>query len=105
MQFDVYANNGRLAKEIPFVLDIQSDLLSEVLPSTVVGPLYSAKEVIAPVVKLHIPATVRRRRVIEVFNELSSVLQNTFGRKICNLEEPHGDAFRTALDVLFFNYP
>ena len=51
-QFDVFKNTGRGKTEIPYVLDVQSDLVSGALSTRIVVPLYQASIVKKAALKL-----------------------------------------------------
>lgn len=103
-QFDVYRNDGRNRSSIPFVLDIQSDLLSSALSTRIMVPLYKSSFIRKAALRLHVPLQVNDQKVIAVFDELSSVMLENTKKPIMNLGE-HRNLFSSALDILFFNYP
>lgn len=104
-QFDAYKNSGRNRKAIPYVLDIQSELLSSNLSTRVVIPLYRANLIKYPVYKLHVPINFMGKKLLALFDEISSVENEVLGHAEGNLTNQYAESFKTALDVLFYNYP
>ncbi len=104
-QFDVFANQGRNTKEIPFLLDCQSDLLSERLSTRVLVPLYNSREIMHPVIKLHVPLVIQRKRCLAIFDQIASYPAEKLGKRVTNVAGSHADQLKQALDVLLFNFP
>ena len=82
-QFDVYENiNENTNKQIPFLLDIQNDILKN-LSSRVVIPLVISKEVIN---FLNPKFIINEIDVILSTPELASISTENFGNKVCSLK-------------------
>ncbi|MBP6714664.1 MAG: CcdB family protein [Aliarcobacter sp.] len=82
-QFDVYENiNEKTNKQIPFLLDIQNDILKN-LSSRVVIPLVISKEVIN---FLNPKFIINEIDVILSTPELASISTENFGNKVCSLK-------------------
>ena len=82
-QFDVYENiNEKTNKQIPFLLDIQNDILKN-LSSRVVIPLVISKEAIN---FLNPQFIINEIDVILSTAELASISTENFGNKVCSLK-------------------
>jgi toxin CcdB len=82
-QFDVYENiNEKTNKQIPFLLDIQNDILKN-LSSRVVIPLIISKEAIN---FLNPQFIINEIDVILSTAELASISTENFGNKVCSLK-------------------
>jgi toxin CcdB len=104
-QFDIFENTGRSKSNIPFVLDVQSGLVSGALSTRIVVPLYKSSLIKRAALKIHVPVTVAGRKCIALFDELASVPASVLGRCVANVDASLGRDCRVALDVLFFNQP
>ncbi len=104
-QFDVLENIGRAKNEIPYLLNVQSDLLSEVINTVVVVPLYLKKYVPQPVLKLNVPVQIKGKNLIAAFDQIASFHKNNCGLKVDNIAEQKSYEFKNALDILLFNQP
>ena len=83
-QFDVYENiNEKTNKQIPFLLDIQNDILKN-LSSRVVIPLVISKEAIN---FLNPHFIINEIDVILSTAELASIPMEILGGKICSLKD------------------
>ncbi len=98
-QFDVYPNPGRNREQIPFVLDIQSDLLRD-LATRVVVPLGVPESVerrylttLNPVFK------VARRQVVMLSTEIAHMPARLLIRPVANLEAQRFEVLR-AIDAV-----
>lgn len=100
-QFDVYPNpDSGQNRKIPFLLDLQSDLLSG-LSSTVVAPLYDPDFADRPPVRELTPVfEVEGRQVVMMTPELAGVPVKRLPRKIGNLSMER-NAIIAALDFVF----
>ena len=86
-QFDVYANQNPATKRaIPYLLDIQTDLLNS-LTTRVVIPLYTVSAMGKTAKHLNIQFSVKRTTVIMSTAELAGVALNSLGDKVCSLKE------------------
>jgi len=83
-QFDVYENiNERTREKIPFLLDIQNDILKD-LSTRVVIPMI--KDI--PSARILNPRfTINDIEVILSTSELASIPLNNIGEKVCSLEK------------------
>ena len=98
-QFDVYANpNPATKRTIPFLLDIQTDLLNN-LATRVVIPLYKVSAMAKAAKHLNIQFSVQRVTVIMSTAELAGVEVNRLGNKVCSLKE-HRNEIIAAIDFL-----
>ena len=83
-QFDVYENiNEKTNKQIPFLLDIQNDILKN-LSSRVVIPLVISKEAIN---FLNPQFIINEIDVILSTAELASISMEILGNKVCSLKD------------------
>jgi toxin CcdB len=100
-QFDVYRNaNGAQAKRIPFVIDVQSDLL-EHLATRVVVPLADPKLLEGKPAKILNPVfVVDGRKVVMLTQELAGVPRKTLGQRLAALAEQRIEII-AALDLTF----
>ncbi len=104
-QFDVYENRGRNREIIPYVLDVQADLISSVLQTRLVVPLYIRKEIPSPAVRIHVPLTVRQKKLLALFDELASVRLAKLGKPVANAAEETAIECKKAIDCIFFGIP
>ena len=83
-QFDVYENiNERTREKIPFLLDIQNDILKD-LSTRVVIPMI--KDI--PLARILNPRfTINDIEVVLSTSELASIPLTNIGEKICSLEK------------------
>ena len=83
-QFDVYENiNEKTKEQIPFLLDIQNDILKNV-SSRVVIPLVISKEAID---FLNPQFIINEIDVILSTAELASIPMEILGNKVCSLKD------------------
>lgn len=102
-QFDVYANpNPETKRAIPYVLDVQADLLNN-LTTRVVIPLYSASAMGKAAKHLNPQFSIKRTTVIMSTAELAGVLVNSLGDKVCSLKEQRNEII-AALDFLITGF-
>ncbi len=99
-QYDVYRNrNPATRAAIPFLLDIQSDLL-DALATRVVVPLAHQPADAAPAIARLMPEfEVEGRRVVLVTPQLAGVSRTVLGARVASLAE-HRHTIVAALDVL-----
>lgn len=101
-QFDVYRNSGKYSKIVPFVVDIQSDILSN-FDTRVVIPLQSAdfirNENMEIVSRLNPIFTVCDSEVILATQQMAAVHIRELGKKVDSLESERLEII-SALDVL-----
>jgi toxin CcdB len=100
-QFDVYRNsNAAQAKRIPFVVDVQSDLLDH-LATRVVVPLADPKVLESKPAKILNPAfVVDGRKVIMLTPELAGIPKKALGQKLAALHDKRAEIV-AALDLTF----
>lgn len=101
-QFDVYRNNGKYSKIVPFVVDVQSDILAN-FDSRVVIPLQSAdfirNENIQIISRLNPIFTVCDSEVILATQQMAAVHIRELGKKVDSLDSKRLEII-SALDVL-----
>jgi len=102
-QFDVYENpNPATKQDVPFLLDVQADLLDE-LATRVVIPLVATSATGKAVRHLNYLFTINRITVILSTAELAGVPVRTLGEKVCSLKDQRNEII-AALDFLFTGY-
>ena len=102
-QFDVYSNpNSETKRAIPYLLDVQADLLNN-LRTRVVIPLYSVSAMGKAAKHLNPRFSIKRTTVIMSTAELAGVTVNTLGDTVCSLKE-HRNEIIAALDFLFTGF-
>ena len=100
--FDVYQNpNQRTQEAIPYLLDLQSDLLDD-LATRVVAPIKTLS-IGKPILHLNPRLEVEGVAVVLSTAELAGVLKDTLGRKIGSLKE-HRAEIIAALDFLITGF-
>jgi toxin CcdB len=103
-QFSVHENsNPRTKGEVPFLLDVQSDVIS-VLATRVVVPLYRKESLhsktmtrLTPVVK------VKNRSLIAMVPELAGIHQRELGAIVGDLSAARNDLLQ-AIDLLLTGF-
>lgn len=100
-QFDVYRNaNAAQARRIPFVVDVQSDLLDH-LATRVVVPLADPQVIESKPAKILNPAfVIDGRRVIMLTPQLAGVPRKALGKKVSALQDKRAEIV-AALDLTF----
>ena len=99
-QFDVYLNpNTATRKAIPFLLDVQADLL-DTLVTRVVVPLILAEEMGLAAKRLNPQFKVKGASVIMSTAEMAGVPNRSLGDKVASLKNKR-DEIIAALDLLF----
>ena len=102
-QFDVYENqNPETKKAIPYLLDLQVDLLDS-LTTRVVVPLINVAAMGKAAKYLNPQFKIKRTTVIMSTAELAGVNQHILGEKVCSLKE-HRAEIIAALDLLFTGF-
>ncbi len=102
-QFDVYTNpNPETKRAVPYLLDVQADLLKN-LRTRVVIPLYSMSAMVKAAKHLNPRFSIKRSTVIMSTAELAGVTVNGLGDKVCSIKE-HRDEIIAALDFLFTGF-
>lgn len=98
-QFDVYLNpNADTRKAIPFLLDVQTDLL-DTLATRVVVPLVLTEEMGLAAKHLNPQFKVKGAAVIMSAAELAGVSHRSLGDKVASLKNKR-DEIIAALDLL-----
>lgn len=101
-QFDVYRNSGKYSRIVPFVVDVQSDILSN-FDTRVVIPLQSAEfirsENIDIISELNPLLTVCDTEVILATQQMAAVHNRELGKKVDSLDANRLEII-SALDVL-----
>lgn len=102
-QFDVYANpNPDTMRAIPYLLDVQADILSN-LATRVVVPLYAVSAMGKAAQHLNPTFSIKRMSVIMSTAELAGVTASLLGTKVCSLKE-HRNEIIAALDFLITGF-
>lgn len=99
-QFDVYKNENPLTnKTVPFLLDIQNDILKS-LKTRVVIPLCVNYKVINGLTK---EFTIENQKVAMITNQMGTVHIDELQNKIDNLHK-HKDDIKNSLDFLVYGF-
>ncbi len=99
-QFDVCRNsNLESSRAIPYLLDVQSDLL-EVLSTRVVVPLVLATEMGKAANTLNPQFEIEGISVVMSTPEIAGVPRRVLGEKVVSLQSQRGEII-AALDLLF----
>ncbi len=102
-QFDLYINpNPGTNQSIPFLLDVQTDFLSN-LATRVVVPLYTATAFGKAATQLNPNFSVQQETVVLSTSELAGVAISSLGDKVGSLKE-HRQEIIAALDFLFTGF-
>ena len=99
-QFDVYLNpNTDTRKSIPYLLDVQADLL-DTLATRVVVPLILAEEMGLAAKYLNPQFKIKGVAVVMSTAELAGIPNRSLGDKVASLKSKR-DEIIAALDLLF----
>ena len=99
-QFDVYLNpNPDTRKIIPYLLDVQADLL-DTLATRVVAPLVLAEKMELAARQLNPQFKVKGVAVVMSTAELAGITNRSLGEKVASLKTKR-DEIIAALDLLF----
>jgi toxin CcdB len=99
-QFDVFLNiNSQTKKYIPYLLDIQADLLSD-LATRIVVPLADSKQFDKTMKYLHPHFIIENKQVVMITTEMAGVPTKILGNKIVSLTNYRQDIIN-ALDFIF----
>jgi len=99
-QFDVYLNpNPDTGKTIPYLLDVQADLL-DTLVTRVVAPLVLAEEMGPAAKQLNPQFKTKGTAVVMSTAELAGIAKRSLGDKVASLKNKR-DEIIAALDLLF----
>lgn len=98
-QFDVHRNNAPSKRVVPYLLDVQNDLLAR-LSTRVVMPLVRPGELAnRPIRHLHVEVEVAGERFYALGSELAAVPRSVLGKRVANLAARRADLVR-AVDVI-----
>jgi toxin CcdB len=98
-QFDVHKNVAPSRSRVPYLLDVQADLL-HVLATRVVVPLVKPAEVGNQIIRqLHFEVDVEGHRLIALTSELAAIPTKALGPRVANLAALRSTIIR-ALDVI-----
>ena len=99
-QFDVYLNpNAATRKAVPYLLDVQADLL-DMLATRVVVPLVLAEEMRLAARHLNPQFKIKGTAVVMSTAELAGASNHSLGDKVASLKNKR-DEIVAALDLLF----
>jgi toxin CcdB len=99
-QFDVYLNpNPATSKAIPYLLDVQADLL-DTLATCVVAPLVLAEEMGTAAKQLNPQFKIKGTAVVMSTAELAGIANRSLGDKVASLKNKREEII-AALDLLF----
>lgn len=99
-QFDVYENLDSVSRDdIPFLLDVQSDLL-DTLATRIVVPMVAKRAVGRAVARLNPQFRIRNISVVISTSELAGIPKNRLGKKVTSLAAKRDDII-SALDIVF----
>jgi toxin CcdB len=102
-QFDVYENpNPATLQSIPYLLDVQADLLDN-LNTRVVVPLIAASAMGKAAKHLNPQFKIKRTSVVMSTAELAGVNLHVLGEKVCSLKGQRNEII-AALDFLFTGF-
>ncbi len=102
-QFDVYENlNEYTKKNIPFLLDLQADLLNTIA-TRVVAPLVSESAMGKPIDHLNPQFQIKRKSVYMSTAEMAGVPVRALGEKVGNLRDQR-HIIIAALDFIFTGF-
>ena len=101
-QFDVYRNPGPDSRRIPYLLDVQSDLLAGVTTRVVV-PLARSTEYAKPTRRLQPVFEVEGKPTVMLSTDLAGVLRSELGPRVASLAAER-DEVMAALDFLCFGF-
>ncbi len=102
-QFDVYQNpNPKTNISIPYLLDVQADLLDN-LKTRVVVPLITVSAMGKAANYLNPQFNINRTSLVMSTTELAGVNLLALGEKVCSLKEQRSEII-AALDLLFTGF-
>ena len=101
--FDVFRNpDAATASVIPYVVDVQSELLAD-LPTHVVIPLAYPEAIETPILRLNPKVGVGDTALIALTQDMASVSNRLLRNPVANLS-PQRDEFVAALNFLFTGF-
>jgi toxin CcdB len=99
MQCDVHRNADDESGQIPYVLDIQANLLAD-LQTRVVVPLIRAASFGRRAMRLHPQFTIEGQDVVMATHLVAAVRKQTLGNAVASLRDER-DIVLNAIDVLW----
>jgi toxin CcdB len=99
MRCDVHLNVDDESGEIPYLLDVQANLLSD-LETRVVVPLILADAFGRRATRLHPLFTIEGHRVVMATHLIAAIRRQTLGPAVTSLLD-HSDTVISAIDVLW----
>lgn len=98
-QYDVYENpNPATKKSIPYLLDVQTDLLDN-LATRVVVPLVISADMSTPARRLNPAFSIWKNMFHMSTSEIAGVSVKSLGKKVCSIKEYRNEIV-AALDFL-----
>lgn len=102
-QFDIYRNNDpRTRDSIPYLLDVQADILAS-LATRVVAPLITTAAFGKPLQNLNPKFRIEEVDVVMSTAELAGIAQSLLGEKVDSLADRRGEILG-ALDFLLTGF-
>jgi len=102
-QFDVYPNpSPSTVNDIPFLVDVQSDLIEQ-LATRVVVPLYLSSTFPQPIRHLNPVFRIGEQQLVMVTQELAGIPVSLLESRIANLAQERGKIL-SALDFLLTGF-
>lgn len=99
-QFDVYKNNNpRTNKKVPYLIDVQSDVLRH-LNTRVVVPLSRDKKIFNGLIK---ELTVNDEKVYLITSQIGTALVSELNEKVCSLGNQKED-IKNSIDFLIYGF-
>jgi toxin CcdB len=99
MQCEVYRNVDDSSGEIPYLLDIQANLLAD-LHTRVVVPLVKARSFGRRAMRLHPEFTIDGQDVVMATHLVAAVRKQTLGSAVASLQDKR-DVVLNAIDVFW----
>ena len=87
-----------------YVVDVQSDHVSQRVRTRVVVPLIPLSELVKPISKLNPVIRIEGGDYAFVAQSIATLSAGELGRRIGSLAAEHGDAFSYALDILLIGF-
>lgn len=102
-QFDVYRNNNpKTQKAVPYLLDVQADVLAA-LATRVVVPLVTLSAMGKPAKDLNPQFKIRRTAVVMSTAQLAGIDKQDLGAKVASLKEQR-ETVLAAVDFLLSGF-
>ena len=99
MQCEVHRNSGDEGGAIPFLIDVQADLLSD-LDTRVVVPLVRRAAFGRPASRLHPIFSIHGEQLVMVTHLMAAVRRGSLGTVVASLNDKR-DVIVSAIDVLW----